>query len=45
MNGSQAKSATSKNLQGRTKKQQQQAVANDDPEDWTFVIVFVNVLT
>ena len=29
----QAKSPTYKNLQGRTKKQQQQAVANDDPED------------
>ena len=28
----QAKSATYKNLQTRTKKQQQQAAANDDPE-------------
>ena len=26
-------------------KQQQQAAANEDPEDWIFVIVFVNIFT
>ena len=32
------------NVQAR-KKQQQQAAANEDPEDWTFIIIFVNILT
>ena len=41
----QAKSATYKNLQPRKKQQQQQAAANDGPEDWTFVIIFVYILT
>ena len=30
---------------GSNKKQQQQAAANDDPKYWTFVIIFVNILT
>ena len=32
------------NVQAR-KKQQQQAAANEDSEDWTFIIIFVNILT
>ena len=33
-----------KNLQAR-KKQQQQAAANEDPQDWTFITIFVKLLT
>ena len=40
----QEKPATYKNLQAR-KKQQQQAAANEDREYWTFITIFVNVLT
>ena len=39
----QTKSLTYKTLQAR--KNQKQAAANEVPEDWTFIIIFVNVLT
>ena len=40
-----ANSATYKNLQARKKQRQQQVAANGNPEDWTFIIIFVNILT
>ena len=39
----QAKSETHKNLQAR--KKQQQVTANEDSEDWTFILIFVSILT
>ena len=39
----QARSPTYKNLQAR--KNQKQAATNKDPEDGTFIIIFVNILT
>ena len=38
-----AKSSTYKTLQAQ--KNQKQAAANEEPEDWTFIIIFVNNLT
>ena len=41
----QVKSTTHKNLQVRKNKNSKQQLMREDPEDWTFIIIFVNSLT